>query len=88
MGTRFCTVLPRNMLSALASLRGSPKGSIRPPDDADSPRPRRRALLVGISYHDSTDPVWTPLEGPFFGVHHFLDLLIRVYIIHQSLFPP
>ena len=45
--------------------------------------PKRRALLIGISYDDSTDPLWTPLVGPHEDVDQFRELLIRVYSIHQ-----
>ena len=46
---------------------------------AHLPTPKRRALLVGITYYDSTDPIWTPLEGPHIDVDHFRNLLICVY---------
>ena len=45
--------------------------------------PKRRALLIGISYHDSTDPVWIPLVAPRVNVDHFWELLICVYSIHR-----
>jgi hypothetical protein len=45
---------------------------------------RRRALLVGISYHDSTSPIWVPLYGPHDDVEIFREFLIRVYFIHRS----
>ncbi|KAH9991896.1 caspase domain-containing protein [Russula vinacea] len=46
---------------------------------AHLPTPKRRALLVGITYHDSTDPIWTPLDGPHIDVDHFRNLLIYIY---------
>jgi hypothetical protein len=49
----------------------------------DGATPKRRALLIGISYHDSTDPMWTPLVGPHDDVDHFWELLICVYSIHR-----
>ena len=55
---------------------------------AHDPTPNRRALLVGISYHDSTDPIWTPLDDPHISVDHFRNLLIRVYFIHWSVIFP
>jgi len=43
------------------------------------PTSKRRALLVGISYHDSTDEKWKPLEGTHTDVDHFRNLLIHTY---------
>jgi hypothetical protein len=43
------------------------------------PTPKRRALLVGISYKHRPSEVWTPLEGPFEDVTHFRELLIGAY---------
>ena len=48
------------------------------------PTPKKRALLVGITYHDSTDPMWTPLDGPHVDVMHFQKLLIGAYFIRRS----
>jgi hypothetical protein len=45
--------------------------------------PKRRALLIGITYHDSKDPMWTSLVGPHDDVDRFRELLIRVYFIHR-----
>ena len=36
---------------------------------------KRRALLVGISYHHPS-PIWSPLDGPHEDVDRFRDLLI------------
>ena len=47
------------------------------------PGPKRRALLVGISYEGSIDPVWTPLEHPHDDVDNFRKLLISVSSIHR-----
>lgn len=44
-----------------------------------SPPPKKRALLIGITYHNSTSPVWTPLDGPHVDVNHFRELLIHTY---------
>ncbi|KAN0118331.1 Caspase domain containing protein [Russula decolorans] len=44
-----------------------------------SPPPKKRALLIGITYHDSTSPLWTPLDGPHVDVKHFQQLLIHTY---------
>ena len=41
--------------------------------------PKRRALLVGIRYHDNLR--WTPMSGTHDDVDNFRDLLIRVYFI-------
>jgi ankyrin repeat protein len=49
-----------------------------------SPTPKRRALLIGISYHDSNSPIWVPLVPPHGDVESFQELLIRVYFIHWS----
>ena len=46
--------------------------------------PKKRALLVGITYHDSTSPIWTPLEGLHVDVMHFQKLLIGAYFIRRS----
>src|SRR6266403_4390333 len=51
---------------------------------APRPRPKKRALLVGISYHDSTSPIWTPLDGPHVDIRLFQKLLVRAYFIHRS----
>ena len=63
----------------------------KPPRDVEKgdtkaydPVPKRRALLVGISYYDSTDPIWTPLETSHVNVDQFQYLLIRVYLVHRS----
>ena len=48
--------------------------------------PKRRALLVGIGYHDSTRR--NPLSGPHDDVDNFRDLLIRVYFIHPGVISP
>lgn len=63
----------------------------KPPRDVDKrdtkaygPAPKRRGLLVGISYYDSTDPMWPPLETSHVNVDQFQYLLIRVYFIHRS----
>jgi hypothetical protein len=37
---------------------------------------KRRALLVGISYHHSPSPIWAPLDGPHEDVDRFRKLLI------------
>jgi hypothetical protein len=65
----------------------------KPPRDVEKgeskaygPIPKRRALLVGIDYRYSTDPIWTPLDDTHGDVDRFLELLICVYIIHQSHF--
>ena len=50
------------------------------------PTRKRRALLIGITYHDSTDPTWTSLVGPHDDVDHFRELLIRMYFIHRVSF--
>ena len=47
------------------------------------PTPKRRALLIGITYHDSIDPMWTSLVGSHDDVDRFRELLIRVYFIHR-----
>ena len=47
------------------------------------PTPKRRALLIGITYHNSTDPMWGSLVGPHDDVDRFRELLIRVYFIHR-----
>ena len=49
-----------------------------------SPPPKKRALLIGITYYDSTSPIWTPLDGPHVDVKHFQELLIRAHFIHRS----
>jgi hypothetical protein len=49
-----------------------------------SPPPKKRALLVGITYHDSPSPIWTPLDGPHVNVKHFQELLIGAYFIYLS----
>ena len=49
--------------------------------NVNAPRPKRRALLIGITYKGSTDEVWTPLEHPHDDVDNFRELLIRVYSI-------
>jgi hypothetical protein len=54
------------------------------PGPPPSPPPKKRALLVGISYHDSTSPIWTPLDGPHVDVDHFQKLLIRAYFISSE----
>jgi ankyrin repeat protein len=51
---------------------------------AHGPTPKRRALLVGISYHDSTSPMWEPLAGPHVDVENFRELLICMYFIPGS----
>jgi hypothetical protein len=51
-------------------------------------RPKRRALLVGISYRDSTDPQWTPLEDIDADVNHVQNLLISLYFIHRNVVSP
>jgi hypothetical protein len=50
---------------------------------ANGTKPRRRALIVGISYkhsprNDSTNK-WDVLEGPFTDVELFRELLIGAY---------
>lgn len=52
--------------------------------ESPSQPPKMRALLVGITYHDSTSPVWTPLDGPDVDVKQFKELLIRAHFIHRS----
>jgi hypothetical protein len=49
-----------------------------------SPLPKKRALLVSITYHNSTSPIWTPLNGPHIDVKHSQLLLIRAYFINRS----
>lgn len=49
-----------------------------------SPPPKKRALLVGITYRDSASPTWAPLDGPHIDVSHFEKLLIRAYFIYRS----
>jgi hypothetical protein len=48
------------------------------------PPPKKRALLVGITYHDSTSLTWTPLDGPHVDVMQFQKLLIGAYFIRRS----
>jgi hypothetical protein len=43
------------------------------------PTPKRRALLVGISYKHRPSEEWAPLEGPYEDVTHFRELLIGAY---------
>lgn len=74
------TAQPSNLLAAEPPTRRS----IHLPDNSESPRTKRRALLVGISYIGSTDPVWTPIDGLHDDVDRFRGLLIRVYFIHRS----
>ena len=50
-----------------------------------SPPPKKRALLVGITYRDSASPIWTPLDGPHVDIEHFQDLLIRAYSGHRGI---
>ena len=71
---------------------GSPQ---KPPRDVEKgeskaygPTPKRRALLVGIEYHDNASPIWTPLDGSHVDVDRFLKLLICVYIVYRSVIPP
>ena len=45
------------------------------------PTPKRRALLVGISYRHSQSELWWPLENPHKDVDMFRDLLVRKYVI-------
>jgi hypothetical protein len=40
------------------------------------PLPKKRALLVGITYHSSISSIWTPLICPHVDVKHFQELLI------------
>ena len=54
----------------------------RPLHDIEGATTKRRALLIGISYHNSTDPMWGPLDGPYGDVALFRELLTRVYFIH------
>jgi len=44
-----------------------------------TPTPKRRALLVGISYKHRSSDDWAPLEGPYEDVTHFRELLIGAY---------
>jgi hypothetical protein len=44
-----------------------------------TPTPKRRVLLVGISYHNSSSETWTPLDGPHADIKHFRKLLINTY---------
>ena len=41
-----------------------------------APTSKRRALLVGISYHHSRSELWSPLDGPHEDVDRFRKLLI------------
>ncbi|KAN0136650.1 Caspase domain containing protein [Lactarius tabidus] len=43
------------------------------------PTTKRRALLVGISYHHSPSDIWPPLDGPHEDVNRFRELLIGTY---------
>jgi len=67
-----------------------PTGHERLPDDVEQghfedkangaiPTPKRRALLVGISYKRRPSEEWAPLEGPYEDVTHFRELLIGAY---------
>lgn len=42
-------------------------------------KPKRRALLVGISYSRASSETWSPLDGTHIDVDKFRDLLISVY---------
>ncbi|KAI0297813.1 hypothetical protein B0F90DRAFT_1737856 [Multifurca ochricompacta] len=57
-------------------------GTIRLPDleegKSQNPTPKRRALLVGISYWSGSDN-WAQLEGTHGDVDNFRDLLIGTY---------
>ncbi|KAI9511062.1 caspase domain-containing protein [Russula earlei] len=44
-----------------------------------TPKPKRRALLVGISYRLRRSKKWTPLDGTHIDVKHFRELLINTY---------
>jgi hypothetical protein len=81
---RVAGVLPALERLFLEDAREVPwQRSLRDVEVATSKRRASRTLLVGISYHDSTHPVWTPLEGPHVDVDHFRELLIRVYSIYR-----
>ncbi|KAI0299856.1 caspase domain-containing protein, partial [Russula brevipes] len=41
--------------------------------------PKRRALLIGISYHRTQSKIWTPLDGSHEDVERFRKLLIETY---------
>jgi hypothetical protein len=49
-----------------------------------TPTPKRRVLLVGISYHNSPSKKWAPLDGPHTDIKHFRKLLISAYSSQPS----
>lgn len=53
-------------------------------DKAKGPTPKRRALLVGISYKHSPSNEWKHLDGTHIDVERFRELLIGAYIVHSS----
>jgi hypothetical protein len=62
----------------------NPSGHKRLPDEEDeeqyeniAPTPKRRALLVDISYAHSQSDTWWPLESSHEDVDKFRDLLVR-----------
>jgi hypothetical protein len=61
-------------------------GRVRLPDveecKTDGTTPKRRALLVGITYNGSK--TWSRLDGPHGDVAHFQKLLIGVILLASS----
>jgi hypothetical protein len=69
------------------------EGSLRG-DKAKGTTPKRRALLVGISYRHSPSNEWEHLDGTHVDVERFRELLISAYMrasvaaILHALLPP
>jgi hypothetical protein len=47
--------------------------------EATGATPKRRALLVGISYQHTQSNMWMPLDGPHEDVERFRKLLLETY---------
>ncbi|KAI0293727.1 caspase domain-containing protein [Multifurca ochricompacta] len=64
-----------------------PAGPIHLPEDEETKRedstPKRRALLVGISYSGPFN-TWSRLDGPHGDVDHFRELLVGSYGYHPE----
>jgi len=53
-------------------------------DKTEDVKPKRRALLVGITYSNPWN-TWSQLDGPHGDVDQYHDLLISAYINHTLL---
>ncbi|KAI0290173.1 caspase domain-containing protein [Russula brevipes] len=86
---RYCTTRPRLLRAGHSTPPHEDSESQGESEDSETededeatgatPTPKRRALLVGISYLFTQSKIWTPLEGPHEDVERFRKLLLETY---------